>query len=139
MGGIVLDCHPPASAVTALTAGEVHGQVFFPHGQPSGDAVEDHGHPPAGRLAGVEQPEGHAGPDARSSAARITSTGAFLPVHISNDAAPWYKSMARPSVDRRLRRSKRTWSGRSKDAVGRSAGVALMTRCALATASCMWS
>ena len=64
MGGVMLDCHAPASAVTALAPGEVDGQVFFPHRQPGRNTVEDYGQPLAVRFAGRQQPERHAGTQA---------------------------------------------------------------------------
>ena len=88
VGLVALDRHPPAAAVTTLPPLKITGQVFFPHGQAGGHAVENDGQPLAMGFAGREQAQRHAGTDAPSSAARITSSGAFLPVQISKDAAP---------------------------------------------------
>src|SRR5205823_14367371 len=130
---VALDRHPAAAAVTTLPPLKITGQVFFPHGQAGGHAVENDGQPLAMGFAGREQAQRHAGTGAPSSAARITLSGAFLPVQISKDAAPWWSNIARPSGDRRLRKSKWRWSPRSQAGGGISAGVASRTDCARPT------
>ena len=105
--GVLLDLLATAPTMATLPASQIQNQIFFAKRQARRNAVEDDGQPLAMRLARREEAQRHTAtaPTAAFNAARMTSSGAGWPVQTWKDAAPWWRSMARPSGDRPARRS----------------------------------
>ena len=90
-----LDLLARAAAVALLAAAEVGVDRGLVERQARRQAADDRDQRRPVRLAGGDELETHA---AKPTAARITSTGAGIPVQSSNDAAPWATSTSRPVI-----------------------------------------
>src|SRR5581483_1331733 len=135
-----LDLLARAAPVALLAAAKILVDRGPVEHQPGRKAADDRDQRGPVRLPGGDERKGHG---AKPTAARITSTGAGIPVHSSNDAAPCATSTSRPSTTvapaaRAARavavsgygRSTSVWPGPRSTSTSSRAAVALTTRSA---------
>ena len=92
-----LDLLARAAAVALLAAAEIRVDRRLVEDEARRQPADDRDQRRAVRLACSDQFQTHG---SKPTAARMTSTGAGIPVQSSNDAAPWATSTSRPVITR---------------------------------------